>query len=210
MALQTEHVHQAHIEQPGIGGSVRRVATGAALCLHRHVLVDERSLLIDVALVANGVSARQGSHLPHCRRPVRVVAVVALHQALVDPVVIRFGEIRLGRSVASVTQLRLLLDQQVTAFLGVMGRVAVQTANIAAGVGGLRKMRLLVASPWQVRQRALVSCRDCPSNTNILVLSPPPATWSAPGPWQPSQPCFEGPPSLFSVVFQCGVFSQAL
>ena len=59
VALQTEHVHRHHVEQLRIGGSVGRMATGAALSLHRHMLVDERTLLIDVALVANGVAARQ-------------------------------------------------------------------------------------------------------------------------------------------------------
>jgi len=59
VALQTEHVHQAHLEQPGIGGTVGGVATAAALSLHGHVLIDERTLFVDMALVANGVTARQ-------------------------------------------------------------------------------------------------------------------------------------------------------
>src|SRR3984957_1122805 len=61
VALQTEHVHQAHLEQPGIGGTVGGVATAAALSLHRHVLIDERTLLVDMALIANGVAARQAT-----------------------------------------------------------------------------------------------------------------------------------------------------
>ena len=73
----------------------------------------------------------------------RVMAVTALHQTFVDPVVIGLGKIRLGRGMASVAQLGLVLDQQVLCFLGVMGRVAVETADIAAGVRGFRKMRLL-------------------------------------------------------------------
>src|SRR5580700_3706666 len=59
VALQTEHVHRHHLEQPGIGGTVRRVATAAALGLHRHVFIDERTLLVDMALVANGIAAGQ-------------------------------------------------------------------------------------------------------------------------------------------------------
>jgi len=86
------------------------MATGAALGLHRHVFVDERTLLVDVALVANGIAARQASQLPYGRRSMRVVAVHALHQPLIDAVVIKFGEIGLGGCVASVTQLGLLLD----------------------------------------------------------------------------------------------------
>jgi hypothetical protein len=73
------------------------------------------------------------------------MAVVALHQALIDPVVIGFGEICLGRGMASVAQLGLVLRQQELFFLGVMGGVAVETSNSAAGVGGFGKMRLLAA-----------------------------------------------------------------
>ena len=79
------------------------MATAAALSLHRDMFVDERTLLIDMALVTNGVTAWQAPELPHGGRAMRVVAVHALHQALVDTVVVRFGEICLGRCVASVT-----------------------------------------------------------------------------------------------------------
>src|SRR5271167_4565576 len=61
---------------------------------------------------------------------------------------------------------------------------------------------------WQARQRLVMASGFAPVNVYILVLSPPPSTCAAPGPWQPSQPWCEG--SLFNVVFQCGVFSQAL
>ena len=94
----------------------RRMATGAALSLYRDVLVNKRSLLVGVALVADGIPARQRRT---CRRdpgPVRVVAVIALNQPLVDPVMKRFGKVRLGRGVASVAQLRLVLDQQMLLF----------------------------------------------------------------------------------------------
>lgn len=111
MTLQTEHVHQAYLQQPGIGGTMGRVTTAATLGLHRDMFVDERPLLVDVALVTNGIAAGQGPRLAHGRRPMRVMAVVALHQALVDPVVIGLGKIRHGRSVASVAQLGLALNQ---------------------------------------------------------------------------------------------------
>ena len=110
MALQTEHVYQAHFEEPGIGGTVGRVATAAALGLDRHMLVDERPLLVDVALVADGVPAGKGPGLSHGRCPMRVMAVIALHQTLVDPMVIGFGKVCLGRGMASKAKLRLVLD----------------------------------------------------------------------------------------------------
>jgi len=139
MALQAKHVHHAQLKESRIGGTVGHVATAAALGLHRYVLVDERPLFVDVALVADGVPARQGPQLTRGRRSVRIVTVVALHQAFVDPVVIGFGKICLGRDMASVAQLGLILDQQVLFFLGVMRRVAVETADIATGVGGFGK-----------------------------------------------------------------------
>ena len=140
MALQTEHVYQAHFEEPRIGGTVGRVATAAALGLHRHMLVDEGPLLVDMALVANGIPGRQGPRLPHSRCPMRVVAVIALHQTLVDPVVIGLGKICFGGRMASVAQLGLALNEQVVFFLGMVGRVAIETADISTGVGGFRKM----------------------------------------------------------------------
>ena len=111
MALQAEHVDRHHFEQPWIGRPVRRVATGATLRLHRHVLIDERSLLVDMALVAHGVATRQCPRLPQNSCPMRVVAVIALHQALIDPVVIGLGKIRLGSGMAPETQFRLIPDQ---------------------------------------------------------------------------------------------------
>jgi hypothetical protein len=46
--------------------------------------------------------------------------------------------------MASVTQLGLLLHEQELCCFGMMGRVAIETSDIAAGMGRLSKMRLLV------------------------------------------------------------------
>ncbi len=86
-----------------------RVATAAAFSFHRYMLEYKRPLLVDVALRASRIPARQSLHLSHCPGPMRIMAVAALYQALVNPVVVGFGEIRLGRSMASVAQLRLAL-----------------------------------------------------------------------------------------------------
>ncbi len=144
VALQTEHIHRHHVEQLWIGGAVGRVATGAALGLHRHMFVDKGTLLIDMALVANGVAAGQAPQLPDSSRTVRVVAVHALHEALVNSVMIWFGEICLGRGVASITQLGLFLDEKEFFFFSVMGRVAIEASDITAGVSGLGEVRLFM------------------------------------------------------------------
>jgi hypothetical protein len=72
-----------------------------------------------------------------------IVAVIALHQAFIDPVVKGLRKICLGLGMASIAQLRLVLDQQVQLIftvLGVVRRMAVETADLATGVGGFRKM----------------------------------------------------------------------
>ena len=147
VALQAQHVHHADSQKPRIRGTVRRMATAAAFGLHRYMLVDERPLLIDVALVTNRISAGLRAHLPHVRCAMGIVAVVALHQALVYAVMVGLGKIRFGRSVAAIAQVRLALRQQTLFFLRVVRRVAIEAADLAAGVRGLRKMRLLVTIP---------------------------------------------------------------
>src|ERR1700756_3565509 len=103
------------------------MAAAAAFGLDRHMLVDERPLLVDMALRAGRIPAGQSLHLANRTRPVRVMAVTALHQALVHPLVIGFGEIRLGRSMAAVAQLRLALNHKMLFLLRVMRGVAVNT-----------------------------------------------------------------------------------
>ena len=111
MALQTEHVHLAHFEEPGIGGTVGRVASGAAFGLHRHMLINERPLLVGMALVANGISTRQSSCLPHGRCPMKVVAVVAADQTLVYAMVKRLGKVAFRVLVAPETEVRVLFAE---------------------------------------------------------------------------------------------------
>jgi hypothetical protein len=143
MALQAEHVHEADFEKPRVGGTVGSVATAAAFGFHRYMLVNKRPLLIDMALVANGIAARQSAHLPDGCCSMWAMTVIALHQTLIDAMVEGLGEIGLGRDVAAVAQLGLALDQEVLFLRGVVRRVAIEAADIAAGVGGFRKMRLL-------------------------------------------------------------------
>jgi hypothetical protein len=79
MALQAHDVHLTQFEEPRIGGPVGCVAAAAALGFDRYVFVDEWSLLIDVALVTNGVAACERTQLPDRPRAVRIVTVAALH-----------------------------------------------------------------------------------------------------------------------------------
>jgi hypothetical protein len=52
----------------------------------------------------------------------------------------------------------------------------------------LMAFKCCVPPAWQFMQRALMSFVEAFLNVKILLTSPLPATWSAPGPWQPSQP----------------------
>jgi hypothetical protein len=52
------------------------------------MLVNEWSLLVDVALEADGIAIRLRIHLPDRGSPVHVMTVVALHQALVHPMMV--------------------------------------------------------------------------------------------------------------------------
>ena len=63
-----------------------------------------------------------------------VVTIAALNQALVDTVTIRPREVSFRGSVAPITEIGLGSNQQMLRGLGMMGRVAIQTANVVAGM----------------------------------------------------------------------------
>lgn len=144
VTLQAQQVHLAHPKQAWVCGTVRRVATAAAFRFHRHMLVYKRSPGIGVALSAGRVSAGQSFHLPQGCGAMRVVAVAALDQALIDPVVIGFRKIGLGRGVAAIALLRLFLNQQILGRFGMVRRMAVKTTNIIAGMRGTGEVPLFV------------------------------------------------------------------
>lgn len=123
---------------------MRRVATGATLGFHGNMLVDKRALLIDVTFPADGIATGQGAHLADGRGSVGIMAIAALDQALIHTVMKGFGEIGFGGGVAAITKLRLAFDQQLLLIPGMMRRMAIEAADLAAGMGGFRKMRLLV------------------------------------------------------------------
>jgi hypothetical protein len=120
MALQAEQVHLAHTQVARIGRTVGSVATATALCLHRHVLVNKRSLFFGMALDTNRVPTGQGPRLAEGGRAVDVVAVTALDEAFVYPVVIRLREVGLRGCMTSVAETGLCSDEEVFLLLGVV------------------------------------------------------------------------------------------
>ena len=138
-----------------------RVATDAALGLDRHVLIDERALLVDVALVADGIAVGQGPELPGDRRPMRVMAVVALQQALVHAVVIGFGEVRFGRRCGSRSITAACSGPASAAFLWRDAASDSRGSRRCCWSGRIRKNGPARAlRRGKLRQRALVSCRE--------------------------------------------------
>jgi len=114
---------------------VGRVANDAAL-YQRLVMVDERPLLVGMAVEADGVPGRVGPQLLRPERAMRAVAVVALQQPFIYTMVKRACELRSHILVAAVAQLRRLFFHQELAFLGMMGRMTIEATNAVCQVRG--------------------------------------------------------------------------
>jgi len=130
VALQTEHVDVAEFQQVGVRRSVRDVAGSAALNLYRRVLEYKWAMLVHVALEADRVLRGRQAHLLGQFGAVRIMAIAALDQTLVDAVVKGHGELRLLLEVAGVAKLRLRLGEQEFFCLGVVRRMAGDTAYL--------------------------------------------------------------------------------
>ncbi len=111
-----------------------RVTTAAALSLHRYMFKNERTLLVGMALHTDRVPTRHGPHLSECGRAMNVVAVTALDEAFVHPMVIRLREVGLRGRMTSVAEAGLCSNEEMLRFFSVMRRVAVQAPNIVARV----------------------------------------------------------------------------
>jgi len=79
VALQAQQINVADAQHVGIGATVREMARLAAFDLHRRMLENERSLLINVAGEADGVLRGRGADLLWSHGAVRIVAIRTLH-----------------------------------------------------------------------------------------------------------------------------------
>jgi len=134
VALQAQQAGLADPQQARVGSTVRRMTTRAALGLDRQVLEHEGPLLVGVALDASRIAASRTTHIPKSAGAMEIVAICALHKTLIHPMVEGFGKLRLRGCMTLVAELRLAPREQAMLFLGVMWRVAVETANIVTGV----------------------------------------------------------------------------
>lgn len=124
---------------------MRHVTRGAALDFDGFMLEDERPGLFRVASEANQVLRTGGAQLPRLESAVLIVAVRALHQAFVNPVMEGPVELLFLVKVAGVAKIRLLGLQQELAFFRVVRIMTVRAAHAILKVSGAREISMLFA-----------------------------------------------------------------
>lgn len=145
VAFQAKQIYVAALEQTRIAGAVRRMAGDAALSLDGRVLPGEGTCFVSVAVKANLVLGGGGAQLTRQEAAVLVVAVGAIDQAFIHPMVEGLGEIRLHFLVAGVAQSRLRGFQQLPVDLGRMDGVAIHASHIVLEVLRTKKIAVLFA-----------------------------------------------------------------
>ncbi len=100
VALQTEQVDLTALQQTWVRGPVRGMAGYATLGSDPMVLEDKRPGLVHMTLEANLVLRDSRAQLLGEEAAVLIMAIRALHQALVHTVPERLAEVRLGFQVA--------------------------------------------------------------------------------------------------------------
>ena len=134
VALQAEHVYVADLQHMRIGTTVRNVARLASLDLYGFMLEHVRTLFVRMALKAHKILGGRGSHLFWFHRSVHVVAVAALNQAFIYPVVKRHLELGFLSQMAGEAKFRLGFCKQKVRFFAVMGRVAGDATHAVLGM----------------------------------------------------------------------------
>jgi len=121
---------------------MRRVATGAAFGFDGHVLVDKRPLFFAMTAEAGGIAAGRLAQLARGGIAMHIVAIAAFDQPFVDAMAIRAREFGTLARMARVTEIGLLLDEQMLAFGCVMWAVAIEAAHLIAQVRRIPGMAL--------------------------------------------------------------------
>lgn len=142
VALQAKRENRRPPKKPGVHRPVRHVTRRAAVHPHRRVLKGEGPPLVDVALQARFLVAQARFHhfwpLPRCPsgglRPVGVMAIGALDNAFVDPVLDGHRELRPNTGVTAVAEISLLTGQQGLHRLRLVNRVALVAGHLRESV----------------------------------------------------------------------------
>lgn len=152
MALQAKRVYIAYPEKPRIRGTVRRMAAYAPFGLHHRMFIYKRAGRFRMAFRANCVLIGCGAKLRTLKRPMRIVAVSALHQPLGHLVMewLREGQLHIRMTRFAEPRLRDL--EMVLLVLKLVGAMAVDTTQAR-----LRVVRMGEVGVY--RRVALEACR---------------------------------------------------
>jgi len=142
VTLVAERCDGRHVQQTGVLGTVRSVASQTSLGFDRDVFKDERPARLGMALGADRVLVGRGLQVVGSESAVHVVAIAARDQAFVHFVVERHIERRLNVGVALEAESRLRSLQQRFFFFALMNAVAADTADVRLGVGRAVKVRV--------------------------------------------------------------------
>ncbi len=143
VALQAKQVHVAQLEHVRIRSSVSQVTGLASIHFDRLVFEYEWPLLVGVTLEANSVLCGIRAHLLRFHSAVNIVAIAALDQAFVHPMMEGHVELGLLLEMASVAELRLRFLQQEFVRLRMVRGVAGGAADVVLGVLGVDGVHVL-------------------------------------------------------------------
>ena len=113
MALIAQGGNRRHVQQPRVLRAVRCMAGRATLGPDRSVLERERPAHIRVAFCADRILVGRVSEIDQIESAVRVVAIGALDQAFIHPVVERHVELGLLVSMAAKAKSGLRADKKI-------------------------------------------------------------------------------------------------
>jgi hypothetical protein len=170
VALQAKQVDIAELQHVRIRPAVGQMARLASLDLYRSMLVHKRPLLIRVALEADRVLRRGSPHLFRAHRAVHVVAIAALHQPFIHPMMKRHVELRFLLEMAGVAKLWLGLDQQKLSLLGVVRRVARDATDVILQMHRVDGVHVLRAASMAIQAARADLLRRCAFKSENLGL----------------------------------------
>jgi hypothetical protein len=130
VALQAQQVDVAQFQHVRIWSAVHQMAGLAPINLYRLMLEYKRSLLVRVAREANRILSGRSPHLMGPHGAVRVVAVGALDEAFIYPMVERHIELSFLRQMARIAKLGLSFHQQKFFCFRMMRRMAGNAADV--------------------------------------------------------------------------------
>lgn len=120
------------------------VAAEATDTLDRSVLEDKRSASIGVATGTHGIDIGRRAQVAGAKGSMGIMAVGALHRALVDWMMERHRELRLYIGVAAIAELGLRGKQQILTDARVVHAMAADAANPGARMRRTHKVRVCI------------------------------------------------------------------